>query len=288
MLMAFSGTILPTKSDSSVHFEPLIRTSTRGGTMEWDEFTEQSFDIFRMQPTVRLKEDRPHVLDPDPQAFVLAAHITSDGAEKLNAIFVADLDCISDWFFLDRSRGESNLNFDNVTFVLDAVDVLAGQDKFLELRKRRAEFRTLTAVEKRTAKYAEERIRETKDADDEAKKLLSQAQHKFDEKRQVYEKDPTLSPEQKDELIRRLKEGDERRLQVAKAEIDLSKQRKIDEIKNETERRIRETERGIMLMAVIFPPIPAVLLGSFIFFRRLSGERRHIAPERLAREPKPA
>jgi ABC-2 type transport system permease protein len=280
MLAAFSGEILPTKGDGSVKFEPLLRTSTRSGTMEWEEYTEQSFDMFRMQPTVRLKEDRPHYPEPQPQAHVLAAHIVASAPEKLNVVYVADLDMISDWFFVERSRPDTNLNFDNVTFVLNAVDVLAGDDTFLNLRKRRSELRTLTAVEKRTAKFVEERNQKTKEADDEAKTSLSRAQHQFDKKREEIEKDSKLSPIEKEELIRRLKEAEERRLQVEKAEIDRKKQQKIDEIKNETQRGVREAERQIMVLAVVIPPIPAILLGIIVFFRRLAGERTSIRPGR--------
>ena len=181
--------------------------------------------------------------------LVLAAHITADTPEnpyKLNVVFVADIDLISDWFFYNRSHGtDSNLDFDNVTFVLNAVDALAGDKTYLELRKRRPQLRTLTGVEKRTASFVEERMKKTKEADDEAKKLLQQAQHEFDDKRKAIGDDPKLSPPEKEELIRRLKDGEERRIDVKKADIDRQKQQEIDEIKNETERHIRETEHKV-------------------------------------------
>jgi len=151
---------------------------------------------------------------------------------------------------------------------------------YLELRKRRPELRTLTGVEKRTAKFVQDRINKTKEADDEAKAALQTAQHQFDHKRMEIEKDPKLSPPERDELIRRLKEGEERRLDVQKAQIDLRKQQEIDEIKNATERRIRETERQVMAMAVIVPPIPAIVLGVVLLLLRLGRERQYIAPER--------
>jgi ABC-2 type transport system permease protein len=284
MLAAFAGEVRPTSGSGSVKFEPLLRTSPQSGYMEWDEYTEQGFDFSHgFTPTARLREDRPHLLDPHGGALVLAAHITADTPEnpyKLNVVFVTDIDLISDWFFYNRSRGETNLDFDNVTFVLNAVDVLAGDKTFLELRKRRPELRTLTGVERRTAAFVAERIRKTKEADDEAKVLLQKAQHQFDSKRAEIDKDPKMSPQEKDELIRRLKEGEERRLDVAKAGIDRQKQQEIDEIKNATERRIRETERQVMAMAVIVPPIPAIVLGLVVLLLRLGRERRYIAPER--------
>jgi ABC-2 type transport system permease protein len=286
MLAAFSGTVLPTKGDGSVNFEPLLRTSPLSGRMDWDEFTEPSFDFSRgFTQTVRVKEDRPYFRDPNG-GLVLAAHVTASPPEnpyKLNCVFVADIDVISDWFFFERSRGEANLAFDNVTFVLNAVDVLAGDKTFLDLRKRRTEVRTLTGVEARTQKYVDERVRKTKEADDEAKTQLAQAQHRFDDKRKEVENDQKLSPPEKEELIRRLKEGEERRLEVAKAEVDRTKQKEIDEVRNKTERQIRETERQVMAMAILIPPIPAIVLGIVVFLMRLGRERRYITPERLAK-----
>lgn len=251
--------------------------------MEWEEFTEQGFDFQHgFTPTVRIKEDRTHLLDPRGGALCLAAHITADtpaNPYKLNVVFVGDIDLISDWFF-NRSRGETNLDFDNVTFVLNAVDVLASDKTYLDLRKRRPQLRTLTGVERRTAAFVEDRIKKIKEADDEAKVALQKAQHQFDAKRAEIEKDPKLSPPEKDELIRRLKEGEERRLDVQKVGIDRSKQQEIDEIKNKTERQIRDTERRVMAMAVIVPPIPAIVLGLVVLLMRLGRERRDIAPDR--------
>ncbi len=64
MLVAFSGELLPLK-EPGVKFEPLLRTSLRSGVMEWEEFTEQSFDFSRgfTTPTARVKEPRPHYVD---------------------------------------------------------------------------------------------------------------------------------------------------------------------------------------------------------------------------------
>jgi len=285
MLAAFAGEIRPTSAPGAVKFEPLLRTSPQSGYMEWEEYTEQGFDFSHgFTPTARLREDRPHMLDPRGGALVLAAHITADTPEnpyKLNVVFVTDIDLISDWFFYNRSHGsDSNLDFDNVTFVLNAVDVLAGDKTFLDLRKRRPELRTLTGVERRTAKFVQDRINKTKEADDEAKLLLQKAQHEFDDKRVAIEKDPKLSPPEKEELIRRLKEGEERRLDVKKLEIDRQKQQEIDEIKNETERHIRETEGHVWWAAVVVPPIPAIVLGLVVLMGRWLREQQYIAPER--------
>jgi ABC-2 type transport system permease protein len=160
--------------------------------------------------------------------------------------------------------------------------VLAGDRTFLELRKRRTELRTLTGVEDRTKKFKEENLKTKKEADDEAKQQLKDAQKRFDEKRVEIQNDTKLSPPEKEELIRRLKEGEERRLDVQKVDIERNKQQKIDDAKNQEQRKIHETEFWIWLVAVLTPSIPAIVLGGTVFLLRLGRERSYIAPDRRA------
>ena len=81
-----------------------------------------------------------------------AARVKRDSQDyKVNAIFVADVDMISDFFFQERNLGNLSMKFDNVTFVLNAVDSLVGDDSFIELRSRRPAHRTLVRVEQQEA-----------------------------------------------------------------------------------------------------------------------------------------
>ena len=55
-----------------------------------------------------------------------------------------------------------DLDVDNVTFVLNALDALAGDDSFIEIRKRRPQHRVLAEIEDRTEDAREESIQERK------------------------------------------------------------------------------------------------------------------------------
>ena len=72
------------------------------------------------------------------------------GERKINVIVVSDVDIISETFFQLRRQGVEELNFDNVTFALNCIDVLAGDESFVALRKHRPHHRTLTRVEEQS------------------------------------------------------------------------------------------------------------------------------------------
>ncbi len=62
---------------------------------------------------------------------------------KINVIAIADLDLIGEQFFELRRRKIEDLEFDNVPFVLNCVDVLAGDESFVGLREKRPMHRRL-------------------------------------------------------------------------------------------------------------------------------------------------
>ena len=280
MLAAYCGTIRP-RAGSDLKFEPLLRTGRNSGLLNWDEFTSESFNPMRMAMTAQLAPNPRRDDKVDEYAHVLAAHITGNRKTKLNVVYVADLDLISDWFFYERSRGESNLKLDNVTFVLNAVDVLAGDEAYLNLRKRRATHRTLAEVEKQNAQFIKKRNEGQEAADKAAKTALEDAKGRFREKLNAIRDDETLDERAKAEQLRMWEELEERRIAVAEANIERDKQSEIEKIKAETERSIQEREDQLRIGAVTLSPMPAILLGVIILSMRVYNERRDITPDRL-------
>ena len=173
-------------------FEPLVRTGTKSGTLRASQMITHSMFGRRLNP------DRPHKLGQTPSiswrrtsrafsAAALAADAGKDPKAKpvkapdthVNVVLVADFDMLTDEFFHIREQGEMpdrgiNFDFDNVTFVLNAIDALAGEDRFLELRKRRPKHRTLTKFDERLEEArkqeAEARDNLRKEKDDNIKK----------------------------------------------------------------------------------------------------------------------
>jgi ABC-2 type transport system permease protein len=284
VLLLFSGQIMPRQGAEGLEFIPLLRTSPESGVIPWDDLVGQSMSMFGMGG-LRLKNDPPRL--EDGVEHVLAARVTSkqskDQSAGVNVVFVADLDMISDTMFDFRDRELYGLKLDNVTFVLNAVDTLAGDESLVELRKRRARHHTLSRVELLTETARNASTEATRKADAEAKKELEEAKSRFKEAREKIEKDTSLDPNTKRVRLGIIQEEEQRRLTVSEANIENAKQKKIEQAKASSQREIRKVEGTIQTLAVILPMVPVVLVGMFVFFGRLAAERRTIIPERMVK-----
>lgn len=262
------------KSQGGAPFVPLLSTSADSGTVRFDQVVERS--MFG----VAINQDAPH--DPDEGKHVLAARIQGKGsAGPVNAIVIADADLMSEQFFELRRRGIENLNFDNVTFLLNCVDQLAGDPSFIALRKRRPKQRTLEAVEARTRTYEAQRLRESQQAEALADQRLKEAQARLDRSVREVQQRGDLDEQTKEVMIANLRTAENRRLEVARANIDDEKQRQIEDSRAEMENSIRGIQNTIKLMAVALPPIPAFIVFLIVSVRRLRRERIGVPVDRL-------
>lgn len=274
ILTFFPGSIRPRK-DRDLNFEPLLRTGPNSGLLAWGEITSPFFN------SIRIAQDPLRVIDD--HAHVLAAHITSTPKSKeknINVIFVADADLISDELFNIRERQAFGLKIDNVTFLLNCVDQLAGDDSYIALRKRREKHRTLTLVERETSVFVKERNEEREKATKDAEAKLAEARARLKSEREKIEQDKSLDNRTKQIMLRMAEENESRRLEVDEAKIEREKQQQVEKIKAQTERQIREIEDRIRWYAILVPPFPAILLGICFLFFRMKNENQNISPDR--------
>jgi len=208
---------------------------------------------------------------------------SASGSRRLNVLVIADLDFISEQFFQIRARGPQNLNFDNVTFFLNCIDVLMGDKSFVALRNKRVRHRTLKLVEAQTKEFIERRVQEEQDAEAEAERALDEAQKRLDEKVAEVRNRPDLDAQTKQIMARNLQEAETRRFEVLKANIEAEKQAKIHASKENMEEQIRRIQSSIRTFAVLLPPIPVFILGVWIFIRRQRREREGAAAARRLR-----
>ncbi len=290
MVMIFPG-LLRSRA-SRPELTPLVQVGGVGGTLPFSQVVQQSF-----MGISGLNNGRRHY--PTNQEYTLAARIQgrpdptprrpNDPARKdsgagpeVKAIVIADLDLISDQFFEMRRRKLENLDFDNVAFVLNCVDVLAGDDAYIALRKRRPQHRTLSRIELQVRAFLGRRQQESKEADDEATEALAGAQKSLDSKVAKVRDDKELDERGREIKLLALEKVENRKLDVEKANIDDQKRRKDQDSKATLEQSIRRIEREVRLAAIVAAPLPALLLAGLIFGVRAGRENRGTNPNRLA------
>lgn len=253
---------------------------TRKGTSgrnDWNKITTPSFMGGR-----NYNFDVVHRLED--QAYFIAAHVKGIGKKKVNAIFVADVDLVNDIMFQVWQQQLLDFKIDNVLFVLNCVDTLAGDDRFIALRKRRAQHRTLTELEKRKKAFEVRRTQEITKADEEAEKELSDAKERLTKVIEDLRADMQKGNVDAQTLQIRLQnatEAENRKLAQREKEIEREKKERVRKVKNETEQDIRRIERGIWRWAVFIPPLPAIILGVIVVISRLVDERKGISSDRL-------
>lgn len=220
-------------------------------------------------------------LNPNPRRerrnsdLVLAARVTSkpaDGKQKgVDVIYVADLNCVGNQFFqIRRAMTDANVRFDNVTFALNCIDALAGDESLVELRKRRPILRKLERVEEAQRTYEDQWTKEKEAAEVAAADKLSEAQARLDEAVRKIREDASIDEQAKEVKIVEVQQIENRKLDAEKAMIDDAKERRLEEATHDRDaarRRIHDTYR---VATMVFGVLPGLLLGVVTFLRRSS------------------
>ncbi|MCH8992254.1 MAG: Gldg family protein, partial [Acidobacteria bacterium] len=201
----------------------------------------------------------------------------------LNLVVVADIDFISEQFFQIREVAPGNLNFDNVTFFLNAMDSLLEDDSFIGLRSRRARHRTLERVEARTAEFVEQRTLDEQQAEEEAEQALTDAQNRLNERVAEVQNRTDIDAQAKQIMARNLEEVENRVLSVQSANIEREKDTKNQASLERMETQIRQIQNNIKTYAILLPPVPVFAWGVWIFVRRRRREREGAAAARRLR-----
>ena len=287
VLFPFPGAI--SKDDTAdVAWAPLVQTSTRSGTIEVEQVMRNSGPAAQLQ--VFEKQGK--------QAMTLAASIVrnppagSEGA-PVRAVVVADIDLLSGQIFGLRNRRDEvfGLDFDNVTFVLNILDFLAEDDRFLEIRKRKPKHRTLEQIEATVADAREladvERqkfIEQCDLAEKEANAQLEKEVGEFERKIKETETAGSADPQQTMQMMQQLAAKQavaKRRLETKTEQLTRQRDIEMEKVERQLGAKVRQEQDRQKWLAVLLPPIPPLVVAFFVYFRRRAQEREGVAKTRL-------
>ncbi|MEM1070402.1 MAG: Gldg family protein [Planctomycetota bacterium] len=278
ILVLYGGTIEQVSSTKN-EVSKLIQTGYESGLLQWEEFVDEGgLNFFTMQQTANPRRDPFRRVDSD--AHTLAVRVEGEGDNGVNAIFVADIDMISDFFFQQRTLGDLDIAFDNVTFVLNAVDALAGDESFIELRSRRATHRSLVRFEEQTRDFLEAANTAEREADDEADKELEARRDQLTARVKEIQENEDLDPIAKRQMMQQAQQAEQQRLSLTEARIDQKKNDDIRRIRADTTKKIDALQRRIQWLAIGLPALPALFLGLIVFGSRWRDERLNVTSTR--------
>ncbi len=260
---------------SSFEFTPLIKTGEQSGSLNYSQLVNKSFFGTSLADS-RFLRRRANSLD-----YTLAAHVKGERSSEdstaaplsVNVVAIADIDFISTEFFEIRKRAVGNLNFDNVSFFLNCMDVLVGDESFIALRNKRVRHRTLETVEDQMRSFIERKTQEEQTAESEASSELVEAQRRLNENVDKVRQRTDLDERTKNIMANNLREAEQRRFEAQKANIEAEKEAKVSASKENMEVSIRSIQSNIKTFAVLFPPIPVFVIGVWIFVQRQKRER---------------
>lgn len=172
------------------------------------------------------------------------------------------------------------MSLDNVTFVLNVLDELAGDDRFIDIRKRRPQHRTLSTIDETTKearREADENRRKFREDFDQAR---TKEQKQLDEKvEEIRQKDiPAL---EKAQLLALAQQTGQQRLSAAVSQLEKKRDRDVTRIERELNLEITRVQDWYKMWSVVLPPLLPMLVGLAVFFNRRAREREGVSRNRL-------
>lgn len=219
-------------------------------------------------------------------------------ARPIKAVYVADVDYMHPFFSENRKRPEQfeelDLRVQNITFVLNVVDVLAGEMKYPVIRSHEPKHVTLSLFEDQADVYRLEESQKQKDYQTSFNKALQEAEEenqksvaKFREKVERMQREGAQDASKQQELIGLMQQLQvqtaalERKLAIRREKMETERDAQIQDSRRAAEAKVLELQNRYKMLAIFLPPIPPLLVGAAVFVTRRVREREGISKNRL-------
>jgi ABC-2 type transport system permease protein len=316
LLFPMPGAVSKVK-DADVDFEPLVQTGVTAGTISYANWQANQDNPLSLQAAE----------GPPLGKYVLAARVkgkskdgaTADGKDAkdgakdgekegeaksgewkdkpINVIYVGDIDLMASAFVRIRAQPDQMFRwrFENVTFALNVIDALSGDDAYLDIRKRKTKYSTLTVIEKQSeeartkeqeerTKFEEEYSNAIKKAEGESKELVKKfedARNAIDDRKQKGEQ---VDPKEEEAIAIQLvvqSQISQQRLDTERDRLKRDRDARIKEAGRRLDQQIDGIQDSFKVWAVTLPLFPPLLVGLSVFVRRRLREREGISKARL-------
>lgn len=217
--------------------------------------------------------------------------------QGINVIYVADIDVLSSAFVEMRNEPQRSMidfHFDNVPFVCNIIDAVAGDTRFLEIRKRKPKHSTLRSLEEKTAdaRQAEQDAitkaqtaykTEVDSAEAEAKQVYAKLEQVVNELQDKQRRGEEVDPaELQGKLIAldRQKGHIEQRLRVTRDRLQRKNETDLAQIERVREQQIQQHQNHYKVLAIL-PTIFPMAVGLVVLAFRRVREREGVSRSRM-------
>jgi len=303
LMFLFAGTIKP-KNGAKNEFTPLVSTGDVAGTMPISEL--RSMQRTTLDRSTEIRNRRGKTLGVQTIAALIESKVpaavegesSATAAKPLKVVYVSDLDCMSG-VFVDIRKNPSQLEavefqFQNITFVLNVIDVLCGENKYPAIRRHIPTYSTLKLVEARADEQKREEAELQRAANEgyntkkaELEDASTKAKRQFKEAVDKLQSEGAIDVSKQQELIQRITEYQmkeaqlARKLEVEDEKLRRERDRNIREARRNTDDAIRKTQNDYKTLAVFLPAIPPLIVGVVVWVSRRLREREGISKTRL-------
>jgi ABC-2 type transport system permease protein len=192
--------------------------------------------------------------------------------EGIDVVVVADLDLF---------YGEIDLSLDNITFTLNVLDVLAGDDRFVDIRKRRPKHRVLATIDEKTKDSKAEAEKKKHKYRQEFEDAVNKEQADLDKKvADLKKRADKMSQIDFLQQLQILEQEGKQRLEVRKRQLQKELDKEITHIERDLNLQITREQDWYKMWAVVLPPVLPMLVGLGVFFNRRAHERETACDER--------
>lgn len=287
------------ESERNVEVLPLVKTGAKAGTL-----SRSDLDLIErsgLSQATELRMRRGENAAEQILAVLVEGKPSAekkDGEKPIKAVYVADVDCLTRTFVDLRNRPpmleEIKFQFQNITFVLNAIDVLAGETNYPQIRRHVPSFSTLRLVEEQAdiarqeeASKRSEFSKNFNEAIAKAEEENSKAERDFKDRIEKLSKDGTLDASKFQDLQQlqieaaMRQQNTAKRFKVEKDRLQRERDTGIRNARREADEAISKIQNYYKLLAVFVPPIPPLLVGIIVMVSRRLREREGISKNRL-------
>lgn len=323
LMFLYAGAINPEKDRDDLKLTALVKTRDQSGLIGYDDLMTQmrsgepsaaQLQVLQGAPIGEqvvayyiegVSDESSNDASDGPADAESSSEQTSEAdvsppAKKrpIKAVYVADVDYMHPFFSENRKRPEQfeeiDLRVQNITFVLNIVDVLAGEQDYPTIRSHEPQHITLALFEDQAENYRQDAFKQQKEFQEEFNRQKLETEQEMEKKIAEYrdrlaklDEAGATDEAKREERIRIqqqlqiMSQVQERKVAVKTQQLALKRDTQIKESMRESESMILKLQNRYKMLAIFLPPIPPLLVGAGVFVTRRVREREGISKNRL-------